>query len=78
VLDLEEALADAESGGLLWEGADGAAGQRTLRPPLRLSETPVSWRRPAPTPGQHTDEVLRELGCSEEDVLRMRELKVVA
>jgi crotonobetainyl-CoA:carnitine CoA-transferase CaiB-like acyl-CoA transferase len=78
VLDLEGALADAERSGLLWEGAEAAAGQRTLRPPLHLSETPPSWRRPAPTPGQHTDEVLREVGCSEEDLLRMRELKVVA
>ncbi len=78
VLGLEEALADAERSGLLWEGAEVAEGQRTLRPPLHLSETPTSWRRPAPTPGQHTDEVLREVGCSEQDVLRMRELKVVA
>jgi crotonobetainyl-CoA:carnitine CoA-transferase CaiB-like acyl-CoA transferase len=29
--------------------------------PLRLSDTPVSYRRPPPTLGQHTDEVLEQL-----------------
>jgi crotonobetainyl-CoA:carnitine CoA-transferase CaiB-like acyl-CoA transferase len=29
--------------------------------PLKLSETPVSYRRPPPTLGQHTDEVLGEM-----------------
>jgi len=29
--------------------------------PIKLSETPVSYRRPPPTLGQHTDEVLFEL-----------------
>ena len=29
--------------------------------PLKLSETPVSYRRPPPTLGQHTDEVLEQL-----------------
>jgi crotonobetainyl-CoA:carnitine CoA-transferase CaiB-like acyl-CoA transferase len=29
--------------------------------PLKLSDTPVSYRRPPPTLGQHTDEVLAQL-----------------
>jgi crotonobetainyl-CoA:carnitine CoA-transferase CaiB-like acyl-CoA transferase len=29
--------------------------------PLKLSHTPGSVRRPAPTLGQHTDEILRRL-----------------
>src|SRR5262249_8867358 len=35
---------------------------RVLGIPMKLSTTPGSIRRPAPTLGQHTEEVLRELG----------------
>jgi crotonobetainyl-CoA:carnitine CoA-transferase CaiB-like acyl-CoA transferase len=41
--------------------------------PLKLSGTPVSFRRPPPTLGQHTDEVLErilKLGDSEREALR--------
>lgn len=34
----------------------------TLGNPLKLSETPVTYRRPPPMVGQHTEEVLAELG----------------
>jgi crotonobetainyl-CoA:carnitine CoA-transferase CaiB-like acyl-CoA transferase len=34
---------------------------KLLRTPIKFSETPVSIRRPAPTLGQHTDELLAEL-----------------
>jgi crotonobetainyl-CoA:carnitine CoA-transferase CaiB-like acyl-CoA transferase len=34
---------------------------KLLRTPVKFSETPVSIRRPAPTLGQHTDELLAEL-----------------
>ena len=41
--------------------------------PLKLSETPVSYRQPPPTLGEHTDQVITEyLGLSEE---RIAELK---
>ncbi|MEM7253516.1 MAG: CaiB/BaiF CoA-transferase family protein [Pseudomonadota bacterium] len=33
---------------------------KLIASPLKLSETPVSYRRPPPTLGQHTDEVLAE------------------
>jgi crotonobetainyl-CoA:carnitine CoA-transferase CaiB-like acyl-CoA transferase len=41
--------------------------------PLKLSETPVSYRRPPPTLGQNTDEVLEQLlglGAEERRALR--------
>jgi len=41
--------------------------------PLKLSETPVSYRRPPPTLGEHTDEVLAQLlglGADERRALR--------
>jgi len=34
---------------------------RQLRPPVRMSDTPTSVRRPAPRLGEHTREVLAEL-----------------
>ena len=40
--------------------------------PLKLSATPVTYRRPPPTLGQHTDEVLHELGLGEADIAELR------
>ena len=40
--------------------------------PLRLSATPVAYRRAPPTLGQHTDEVLRELGLEEAELATLR------
>ena len=34
---------------------------RLISSPIKLSETPVTYRRPPPTLGQHTDEVLAEV-----------------
>ena len=46
--------------------------------PIKLSETPGRFQRPAPTLGQHTDEVLTELGCSPSDIAKLRAGGVVA
>jgi formyl-CoA transferase len=43
----------------------------------RLSETPGAIRTPAPRLGEHTDEVLRELGYSEADVKDLRAKSIV-
>ena len=45
--------------------------------PIELSETPGSYRRPAPHLGEHTDEILRSLGYSAEEVAQLRRDKVV-
>jgi crotonobetainyl-CoA:carnitine CoA-transferase CaiB-like acyl-CoA transferase len=45
--------------------------------PIRLSDTPGSLRRAAPALGQHTDEVLAELGYTAAQVQGLREQKVV-
>ena len=46
--------------------------------PLKLSETPVSYRRGPPTLGEHTDEILGELlGIEGEELTRLREDAII-
>ena len=40
--------------------------------PMKLSATPVQYRRPPPLLGEHTDEVLRELGWSAAELSALR------
>ena len=46
--------------------------------PARASLTPASIRRPAPMLGQHTAEVLRELGYTQEEIERLAKSGAVA
>lgn len=50
---------------------------RVLGIPFKLSGTPGRVRRPAPTLGQHTDEILRELGYEEAAIQDLRDRRVV-
>ncbi len=55
------------------------AGQvQVVAPAIKLSETPAAISRPAPLVGQHSTEVLRELGFSEVDIQDYLERGVVA
>jgi crotonobetainyl-CoA:carnitine CoA-transferase CaiB-like acyl-CoA transferase len=45
--------------------------------PMKLSATPVTLRRAPPLLGQHTDEVLREIGVDEARLRRLREQRVI-
>ena len=43
--------------------------------PLKMSDTPVEYRRPPPLMGEHTEEVLRELGYGDEKSINTKGTK---
>jgi crotonobetainyl-CoA:carnitine CoA-transferase CaiB-like acyl-CoA transferase len=50
---------------------------RLLGLPIKLSETPGDVRLPPPLKGQHTEEVLTDLGYRAADILGLRERQVL-
>lgn len=55
----------------------GISAMATVASPMRLSATPVTYRSAPPALGQHTDEVLQELGFDHADLALMRERGVI-
>jgi|ERR1740129_894013 len=51
---------------------------RQARPAIKLSKTPLRIKGPAPLHGEHTAEVLKELGYSQADVDSLRQGKVIS
>jgi crotonobetainyl-CoA:carnitine CoA-transferase CaiB-like acyl-CoA transferase len=77
---LEETLNDpqVEALGLLTTVEHARLGSlKQLAPPFALSATPAAVRRPPPELGQHTGEVLAELGLAADEISALVEKKVV-
>jgi formyl-CoA transferase len=78
--DLAQVFAEpqAQARGLKMELPHPTAGKVALvRSPMRFSETPVKHDVPPPTLGQHTEEVLKEIGKSEAEIARLRSEAVI-
>jgi len=81
VLSLEEVIADPQvrHNEVLVEREHPTAGViRQPRPPARFDRTPAEPGRLAPLHGEHTDEILAELGVGAEERKALREAGVVA
>lgn len=75
VNSLDEVLADPRvtSRGSVIEYDHPQAGRlRQARPPAIFDGVPGSVRRPAPALGEHTDELLQSVGCSDAEIASLR------
>ena len=78
--DLAEVFADPQvrARGMTVRMAHPLAGEVELvASPLRLSATPVQYRRAPPLLGQHTDEVLAEVGLDAAEIARLRGVRAI-
>jgi crotonobetainyl-CoA:carnitine CoA-transferase CaiB-like acyl-CoA transferase len=80
VLTRDQVIAHPQvlASGILMESEHPVAGRlRQTRAAARFSQTSTMLRRGAPRLGEHTGEILRELGISDEDIRRLQRDKVV-
>ena len=75
VLTLEESLEDAQIKARGMVVRDGDVLQ--LAPPLKMSEYEFVVERPAPAPGEHSDQILREAGYADAAIGKLRAAGVI-
>ena len=56
----------------------GGGEMEMVNTPVKFSEDPASIKAPAPKVGENTDDILLQLGCTREDVARLRADHVIA
>jgi crotonobetainyl-CoA:carnitine CoA-transferase CaiB-like acyl-CoA transferase len=81
VQSFAEVVRDAQAvaaGGLVDVPNRAGGTSRTIASPIRFDGAPVEVRAPSPLLGEHTDEVLREVGVSDATLARLRADGVLA
>lgn len=77
----QQVLADkeiADSGAFQWMDYPGLTTPTPIvRAPMNLSRTPLEVAHRAPTVGEHTEQVLSEVGYGVDQIARLRELSIV-
>ncbi len=77
---IPEALADiqAKHRGTLVDVPHPTAGHLTqVANPIRLADAPITYQRPPPDLGEHTGEILREFGLSNDDIASLKQDGVI-
>lgn len=80
VQSLDEVFADPQvrSRQMLVETTHPKAGRvRQIGVPIKFSETPGEIRMPAPEIGEHSEEILGQLGFAQEEIDRLRKMGVI-
>lgn len=78
--DLADVFADPQvrARAMTVQMAHPLAGQvQLVASPMKFSATPIQYRRPPPLLGEHTSEVLRELGVDEDEIVKLRSVNAI-
>jgi crotonobetainyl-CoA:carnitine CoA-transferase CaiB-like acyl-CoA transferase len=80
ISSVSEAFANEQlraRGGVVEQAHPLAGAIRSIGNPVHLSDSPPAYQKPPPTLGQHTGEILQELGYDSETVDALRAQRVV-
>lgn len=81
IRSLAEALADpatTASGVIKSVSTKYAGSYRVVIEPLKMSATPIRFELPAPAPGEHSRQVLEQLGYANNEIARLFQVKCVS
>ena len=59
-------------------GLAGIGPVKSAGNPIKLSDAPIETRRKSPAVGEHTVEIMREVGFSDDEIAELRDAKAIA